>query len=148
MRKTYSTAPTIVFSEKDAMHLNFQFTRSWFQTPNSYDQQYHDFSGVIQTNPITGQPLGPTDQRVKILTFNIAPTWTHTISPNAVLNVTGFVRRDGYNYYPSDDPFNDLGPQNLQRETVAQQRILLNGGALANISYTKGIHNIKAGIIV
>ncbi len=136
-----------VFSPKDAMHLNFQFTRSWFQNPNSYDQQYHDFSGVIQTNPITGQPLGPTDQRSKILTFNIAPTWSHTISPNAVLNVTGYVRRDAYNYYPSNDPFNDLGPQNLQRESVAQQRSLLNAGATANVSYTKGIHNIKAGIM-
>ncbi len=135
-----------VFSAKNALHLNLQFTRSWFQNPNSYDQQYHDFSGVIQTNPITGQPLGPTDQRSKILTFDIAPTWTYTIGPNAVLNVTGFVRRDAYNYYPSDDPFNDLGPANLQRETVAQQRSLLNAGALANISYTKGIHNIKAGI--
>ena len=34
-----------VFSPKDALHLNFQFTRSWFQTPNSYDQQYHDING-------------------------------------------------------------------------------------------------------
>ena len=136
-----------VFSQKDAMHLNFQFTRSWFQNPNSYDQQYHDFSGVIQTNPITGQPLGPTDQRSKILTLDIAPTWSHTISPNAVLNVTGYVRRDAYNYYPSNDQFNDLGPQNLQRESVAQQRTLLNAGAIANVSYTKGIHNVKAGIM-
>ena len=135
-----------VFSQKDALHLNLQFTRSWFQSPNSYDQQYHNFSGVIQTNPITGLPLGPTDQRAKILTLDIAPTWTHTINPNAVLNVTGFVRRDTFNYYPSDDPFNDLGPQNLQRESVGQQRILLNAGALANVSYTKGIHNLKAGI--
>ena len=117
-----------VLSPKNALHLNFQFTRSWFQNPNSYDQQYHDFSGVIQTNPITGQPLGPTDQRSKILTFDIAPTWSYTINPNAVLNVTGYVRRDAYNYYPSNDPFNDLGPQNLQRESVAQQRSLLNAG--------------------
>ncbi len=43
--------------------------------------------------------------------------------------VTGFVRRDAYNYYPSDDPFNDLGPANLQRESIAQQRTLLNAGA-------------------
>ena len=136
-----------VFSPKDTMHLNFQFTRSWFQTPNSYDQQYHNFSGVIQLNPITGQPLGPTDQRSKILTFDIAPTWSHTISPNAILNVTGYVRRDAYNYYPSNDPFNDLGPPTLQRETVAQQRTLLNAGGLANVSYTKGIHNVKAGIM-
>ncbi len=135
-----------VFSEKDALHLNFQYTRSWFQTPNSYDQQFQDPNGVPQLNPLTGVRLGPADQRSKILTFNIAPTWTHTLSPNAVLNVTGFVRRDGYNYYPSDDPFNDLGPANLQRQTVAQQRSLLNGGATANVSYTKGIHNLKAGI--
>src|ERR1035438_5503830 len=136
-----------VFSPKNALHLNFQFTRSWFQNPNSYDQQYHDFSGVIQTNPITGQPLGPTDQRSKILTCDSAPKWSYTINPNAVLNVTGYVRRDAYNYYPSNDPFNDLGPANLQRETVAQQRSLLNAGAVANLSYTKGIHNIKAGIM-
>ncbi len=135
-----------LFSEKDAVHLNFQYTRSWFQTPNSFDQQYHDFDGTPVLNPLTGVQLGPTDQRSKILTFNIAPTWTHTISPNAVLNVTGFVRRDGYNYYPSDNPFNDLGPLNLQRQTVAQQRSLLNGGATANVAYTKGIHNLKAGI--
>ncbi len=135
-----------VFNPKNALHLNFQFTRSWFQTPNSYDQQYHDSDGVSVLNPLTGVQLGPTDQRSKILTFDIAPTWSYTINPNAVLNVMGYVRRDGYNYYPSDDPFNDLGPATLQRETVGQQRSLLNLGLLTNVSYNKGIHNIKAGI--
>jgi len=130
----------------DAFHLNFQFTRSWFQTPNSYDQEYHDINGTTVLNPLTGVPLGPTDQRSQILTFNIAPTWTRTISNNAVFDLTGFVRRDAYNYYPSGDPFDDLGAPDLQRQTVAQQRTLLNAGALTNISYTKGIHNIKAGI--
>ena len=80
----------------DTLHLNFGYTRSWFQTPNSYDQRTHDFSGSLITNPVTGAPLGPTDQRAQIQTFNIAPTWTHTISPNAILNVTGFVRRDAF----------------------------------------------------
>ena len=135
-----------LLSQKDTLHLNFQFTRSWFQTPNSYDQQSHDFSGIVQTNPLTGAPLGLTDQRSKILTFDIAPTWTHTLSPNAVLNLTGYVRRDAFNYYPSGDPFADLGPPSLQRETVAQQRTLLNAGGLVNISYTKGVHNLKAGV--
>ena len=135
-----------VFSTEDTLHLNFQYTRSWFQTPNSYDQEYHNFSGVVQTDPVTGLPLGPTDQRSKIQTINIAPTWSHTINNNSVFNLTGFVRRDGFNYYPSNDPFDDLGPANLQRETVAQQRSLLNFGGLANITYTKGINNIKAGI--
>jgi len=134
-----------VFTPKSALHLNFQFTRSWFQTPNSYDQQYHDINGIPDLNPITGVQLGPTDQRNKILTFDIAPTWSYTINPNTVLNVTGYVRRDAYNYYPSDDPFNDLGAPNLQRQTVAQQRSLLNAGAIANLSYTKGINNWKFG---
>jgi hypothetical protein len=133
-------------SNADALHLNFQYTRSWFQNPNSFDQQFQMPNGIPNLNPLTGLPLGPTDQRAKIQTLNIAPTWTRTLSPNAVFNLTGFVRRDAFNYYPSNDPFNDLGPQNLQRETVAQQRTLLNAGALANVTYTKGIHNIKAGI--
>ena len=118
-----------VFSTKDALHFNLGFTRSWFQTPNSYDQEFHDINGTLALNPLTGVPLGPTDQRSQILTFNIAPTWTHTISNNAVFNLTGFVRRDAFNYYPSNDPFNDLGAPDIQRQTVAQQRTLLNGGA-------------------
>ena len=36
-------------------------------------------------------------------------------------------------------------PANLQRESISQQRRLFNAGALANATYTKGIHNIKAG---
>ena len=135
-----------VFSTADAVHLNFQFTRSWFQTPNSYDQEFHDINGIPALNPVTGVQLGPTDQRSKILTFDVAPTWTHTISNNAIFNLMGWVRRDAYNYYPSNDPFDDLGAPDLQRQTVAQQRSLLNAGALWNITYTKGIHNLKAGI--
>ncbi len=131
----------------DAFHLNFQFTRSWFQTPNSYDQEFHDINGIPVLNPLTGVQLGPTDQRSQILTYNIAPTWTHTISNNAIFNLTAYVRRDAYNYYPSDDPFNDLGAPDIQRQTVAQQRTLLNSGAVASVSYTKGINNWKAGVM-
>ncbi|HZP22082.1 MAG TPA: TonB-dependent receptor [Terriglobales bacterium] len=133
-------------STNDALHLNFNYTRSWFQNPNSYDQQFHDFSGVPVLNPLTGAPLGPSDQRSKIETFNIAPTWSHTLSTNALLNVSGYARRDSFNYYPSQDPFNDLDSPDLQRQTIAQQRTLLDAGALANITYTKGIHNLKAGV--
>ncbi len=75
-----------LFSSKDAFHLNFQFTRSWFQTPNPFDQQFQMPNGIANLNPLTGLPLGPTDQRSKILTFDIAPTWTHTINNNAVFN--------------------------------------------------------------
>ena len=134
-----------VFSQKDALHVNLGFTRSWFQNPNSYDQQYHDVNGTFLTNPITGINLGPTDQRSKILTYNIAPSWVHTLSSNAIFTLLGYVRRDAFNYYPSPDLFNDLSP--TQTASIAQQRSLLNAGATGYLTYTKGIHNVKAGVM-
>jgi hypothetical protein len=125
-------------SDKDTLHLNLGFTRSWFQNPNSYD----NFNLGV-TDP-SGALVGPTDQRSKIVTYNIAPTWTRLLNTNTVFTLGGFVRHDGYSYYPSENPFADLGP--LQSETVGQNRTLTNAGALTYISYVKGIHNIKAGI--
>ena len=74
-----------------------------------------------------GEPVGPTDQRSKIQTYNIAPSWTRLINPSLVFTLGGFVRHDGYHYYPSENPFADLGP--LQSESVAQNRTLTNAGA-------------------
>ena len=51
-----------------------------------------------------------SDQRSQIRTFNIAPTWTRILNANAVLTIGAWVRRDEYNYYPSPNLFNDLGP--------------------------------------
>ena len=45
------------------------------QTPNTIDQ----FNNGL-TDPLTGNPLPPTDQRALIKTFNIAPVWTRLIS--------------------------------------------------------------------
>ena len=129
------------FSNIDSVHLNLGYTRSWFQNPNSFDQEYHP--GLV--NPITGDPLGPTDQRSKIKTLNVAPTWTHVLSPSAVLTFGAFLRTDQYNYYPSADPFADWSPD-LQSETVTQARRLNNVGVRSNVSYVKGIHNLKAGV--
>lgn len=134
------------FSKADALHFNFGFTRSWFQNPNSWDQQTHAVNGSLLLNPITGIPLGPSDQRSKILTLNIAPTWTHVLSPTAVFNLGVFYRRDAFNYYPSGDPFNDWSPD-LQSASVSQYRTLSNVGVLSTVSYAKGIHNVKAGIV-
>jgi Carboxypeptidase regulatory-like domain len=137
-------------STGDSIHLNFAYTRSWFQTPNSLDAQFASpWFGVVVDNAglgPNGDPVGPTDQRSKIETFNIAPSWTRLISSNTVLTVGAFVRRDAYNYYPSENPFADLGPPSLQRETVAQNRTLTNVGLRSSISYVKGINNIKAGV--
>jgi hypothetical protein len=133
------------FSPANTFHLNFGFTRSWFQNPNSYDQQFHDVNGSLLLNPLTGLPLGLSDQRSKIVTINVAPTWTHVLSSSAVFTLGGFVRRDAFNYYPSGDPFNDWSPD-LQSESVSQNRTLTNAGVLSTVSYVKGIHNIKAGV--
>ena len=129
------------FSSADTVHLNLNFSRSWFQNPNSYDQQYH--FGL--TNPLTMNPLGPTDQRSQIKTYNISPTWTHLLSPAAVVTFGAFYRLDQYNYYPSADPFNDFAPD-LESESITQSRRLLNAGVRANVSYVKGIHNLKFGV--
>ena len=126
-------------SNKDTIHLNLGFTRSWFQNPNSYDNL-----NVGLTGGPNNTLVGPTDQRSKIQTYNIAPTWTRLINPTLVFTLGGFVRHDAYNYYPSENPFADLGP--LQSESVTQNRSLTNAGALTYISYVKGIHNVKAGI--
>ena len=137
-------------SKVDSLHLNFGYTRSWFQTPNSYDSQLATpWNGVIVDNgglDPYGNVVGPADQRSQIQTFNIAPTWTHVINTNAVFTLGGFVRRDAYNYYPSANPFADLGGPGEQSETVSQRRTLLNAGARSDVSYVKGIHNLKAGL--
>ena len=122
-------------SKVDSLHVNLGFTRSWFQNPNSFDN--------LNVTDQSGNPVGSADQRAQIQTFNIAPTWTRVINNNTVLTLGGFVRRDHYNYYPSANPLADFSP--IQQETVSQDRTLANTGIRSDISYVKGIHNIKAG---
>jgi Carboxypeptidase regulatory-like domain/TonB-dependent Receptor Plug Domain len=137
-------------SGADSIHVNLGFTRSWFQTPNSFDaQDATAWNGVVVDNGglgPNGQPVGPADQRSQIKTFNIAPAWTRLINNSTVFTLGTFVRRDQYNYYPSDNPFADLSPS-LQFQTVGQDRSLTNAGVRSNVSYVKGIHNIKAGVV-
>ena len=125
-------------SKIDSLHLNLGLARSWFQNPNSFDNQLH----IGQTDPF-GSPLNPTDQRSQIRTFNIAPTWTHVLNNNAVFTIGAFVRHDQYSYYPSPNLFDDVSP--IQQETVAEDRRLTNAGARSDFSYVKGIHNVKLG---
>src|SRR6202163_449746 len=133
----------------DSIHLNFGYTRSWFQTPNTFDSQNATpWNGVVVANgglDPNGNVVGPADQRSQIKTFNIAPSWTRLLSSTAVFTLGAFVRRDQFNYYPSGNPFADLGPINLQRETIGQNRKLTNAGLRSDLSYVKGIHNIKIG---
>ncbi|MDT8067812.1 MAG: TonB-dependent receptor [Terriglobia bacterium] len=110
-------------SPVDSIHLNLGLSRSWFQTPNQYDQQ----------------ALGQ-DQRAKILSYNASLVWTHMFGSSMLLSVNPYLRQDQFHYYPSADPFHD------QTATLSQSRRLQNAGLKTNFSYSKGIHNLKAGI--
>ena len=144
------------FSNANSVHLNLGYTRSWFQTPNSFDaENATPWSGLNGVLPLVenyggvapnGVTVGPTDQRSKIGTFNFAPSWTRVLSTDAVFTLGAFVRRDDYNYYPSSDPFADLGPPSLQRQSVGQNRTLANTGIRSDLSYVKGANQIKAGV--
>ena len=144
-------------SSADSIHLNLGYSRSWFQTPNSFDAQnatawnglngvlpgVQDYGGIV---PGTTIVVGAADQRSKIGTYNVAPSWTHVVNTNSVFTLGGFVRHDDYNYYQSKDPFADLGPPSLQRQSVGQNRTLTNTGVRSDISYVKGVNNLKAGV--
>jgi hypothetical protein len=122
-------------SQKDSLHLNAQYTRSWFQTPN--DLENYDAYG--QNNDV-----GTTDQRSKIGTIDFSPSYTRIVNPEVLVNFGVYVRRDAYNYYPSNNPLADYA-LDQQQESVAQQRSLTNAGTHADISYAHGINNAKLG---
>ncbi len=123
------------FTSKSAVHVNLQYTRSLFQTPNSYDTQF----GYVSQGLTTSR----TDQRSKIQTFLVAPTYTRTLSDSAIFTFAPYVRRDAYNYIPSGNLLNDLGP--IQQESVAQNRSLTNAGFHSDLTVQRGSNNIKVG---
>lgn len=131
---------------KDNVHLNFNYSRSWFQTPNSYDAT--NVTNVVAdgagASPIFSA-VGNADQRSQINTFDIAPSYTRIFNDYAVLNVGPYIRRDAYDYYPSNNPLADKGAPNLQTSSIGQARSLTNAGVHAEFTYTRGIHLIKIG---
>jgi hypothetical protein len=135
-----------MFSPINSVHLDVNYSRSWFQTPNTFDSL--NVQNVVADNtsatPVFAS-VGDADQRSKIGTINISPTFTHVVNTNSVLNVGAFVRRDNYNYFPSNNPLADLGPANLQTSSILQARTLTNSAVHADFSYAKGIHTIKLG---
>ncbi len=110
------------FKNNDTLHLNLSAARSWFQQPNSYDQQ------------AAGQ-----DQRQEIRSFNIAPGYTHLFNNTTLLTANAFVRQDRVGYFPSNDMFDD------QPATLRQNRRLTNAGFKVDLAYSKGVHNLKTG---
>ncbi len=105
----------------DTLHLNLFAARNWIQIPNDYDQLEQD-------------------QRQRVLTWSVAPGYQHTFNSTTLLTINPYVRKDQFNYYPSRDIYDDFPA------TQSQQRQLLNWGVKADLSATRGIHNIKYGV--
>jgi hypothetical protein len=134
------------FTPVDSIHLDLSYSRSWFQTPNTYDNLnvQNVVSEGASANPVFGD-VGNADQHSKIGTFNISPTYTRIIGNDIVFNLGAFVRRDDYNYYPSSNPLADQGPSNLQTSSISQSRTLTNAAVHSDLSYVKGKTNLKIG---
>jgi hypothetical protein len=113
----------------DALHLNLFLARSWFQIPNTYDQ-----------TPPYNQLDSAQDQRQQVRSINIAPGWVHTLSPSALLTINPYYRQNLVDYYPSASYMAD------RPATMGQNRHLTNFGIKADVAYSKGRHNAKAGI--
>jgi hypothetical protein len=121
-------------SQADTIQLNGGYTRSWFQTPNTFDNLN------LGATDLQGNLVGQTDQRALIKTFNIAPVWTRLVGSTTLFTLGAFIRQDQFGYFPSRNAFGD------QPAAVNQQRKLTNAGFRSDVSYVKGINNIKAGV--
>jgi hypothetical protein len=103
-------------------HLDLQAARSSFDVPNSLD----------------AAALGQA-QHQDITTYNVAPGFSQVVGSKTLFTANGYVRQDHLTYTPSPDPFAD------QPGTVSQDRTLRNFGVKADVAYTAGTHNLKAG---
>ena len=110
-------------SVNNSFHLNLFLARNKFQIANTYEQN----------------ALGQ-DQRQLVKSINIAPGYVHIFNGSTVLTVNPYYRRDSVVYSPSANPFAD------QTQTTSQRRTLTNAGIRADVSYVRGINNIKVGV--
>jgi len=106
-----------------SLHLNLSAARSWFQVPNTYDQE------------VVGQ-----DQRQHMTSFNVGLAFSHVISSSLLLTANTWVRQDRVNYFPSANPFSD------QPATLSQSRRLTSTGLRTDLTYSHGRHSVKGGV--
>jgi hypothetical protein len=110
-------------SDVTSLHLNLSTARSWFQVPNTYDQQ-----------------AANQDQRQHMTSFNAGLGLTRVISPTLLLSANTWVRQDRVNYFPSANLFSD------QPATLSQSRRLTSTGLRADLTYSRGRHTAKGGV--
>ena len=110
-------------TDNTSFQLNGSLSRSWFQTPNTYDQD----------------ALGQ-NQRQTVVSFNVAPQMLHTFNSHAFNQTNTWVRQDKIRYRPSEKIYSDT-PAYLQ-----QARRLTNAGLRDEFTYNQGRHNAIAGV--
>lgn len=110
-------------SDRTAFHVNVSAARSWFQVPNTFDQE------------TAGQ-----DQRQHMTSFNFALAISRVLRPSLLLTANTWVRQDRVNYFPSANVFAD------RPATLSQSRRLTSTGFRSDLAYSRGRHNAKAGV--
>jgi len=110
-------------SEATAFHLNLSAAHSWFQVPNTYDQQ-----------------SAAQDQRQHMTSFNVGLAFSRVLSPSLLLTANSWVRQDRVEYFPSANLFSD------QPATLSQSRRLTSAGMRGDLTYSRGRHSVKGGI--
>jgi hypothetical protein len=110
-------------TEQTALHLNLSAARSWFQVPNTYDQQ-----------------AANQDQRQHMTSFNVGLGLSHVFSPAWLLTGNTWVRQDRVNYFPSGSLFSD------QPATLSQSRRLTSTGFRTDVTYARGRHTATSGL--
>ncbi len=110
-------------SDATSYHLNVSAAHSWFQVPNTFDQQ-----------------AAAQDQRQHMTSFNLALAFSHVFNPALLFTANTWVRQDRVNYYPSADLFSD------QPATLSQSRRLTSTGARTDFTYSRGRHTLKGGL--
>ena len=110
-------------SDATSLHLNVSAAQSWFQVPNTYDQQ------------AAGQ-----DQRQHMTSFNVGLAFSRVLSPALLLTANTWVRQDRVNYFPSANLFSD------QPATLSQSRRLTSTGLRSDLTYSRGRHTVKGGV--
>jgi len=110
-------------NDATSLHLNVSVARSWFQAPNTYDQQ------------AVGQ-----DQRQQMTSFNLGLGVSHALSAALLLSGNTWVRQDRVNYFPSAKVLSD------QPATLSQSRRLTSTGMRTDLNYSHGRHTAKGGV--
>jgi hypothetical protein len=110
-------------SDATSLHMNVSLARSWFQVPNTYDQQ------------AAGQ-----DQRQHMTSFNVGLAFSRALNSALLLTANTWLRQDRVNYFPSANLFSD------QPATLSQSRRLTSTGLRTDLTYSHGRHDVKGGV--